>query len=141
MKAIIRTLTFGSALTLLCAVAAGSPAQAQQDEPVYELRIYRATPGNLDALVARFRDHTVSIFDRHGMTNIGYWVPTDEEGSADTLIYILSHPSEEAALASWRAFASDPEWQQVNQETTRNGPIVQSVERRFMTATDFSGLH
>src|SRR5690606_32594278 len=105
---------------------------------VFELRTYKSTPGNLDALLKRFRDHTMRIFEKHGMTNVAYWVPTDEPDSADTLVYILSHESREAANASWRAFSQDPEWQKVNEESNINGPILQSVERRYMTMTDFS---
>lgn len=118
-------------------------AWAQSDDnPVFELRTYTATPGNLDALLERFRDHTVRIFEKHGMTNVGYWIPTDPELSDDTLIYILRHDNREVADASWQAFVTDPEWQQVAEESESNagGPIVDNVERVFMTATGFSDL-
>ena len=128
----------------LCALIAGLgvgifASISAQSEPVYELRTYKSTPGNLDNLQARFRNHTIRIFGNHGMQVVGFWVPTDED-SADTLIYILKHESREAADASWRAFGQDPEWQRVAEESNRNGQILASVEREYMTATDYSPL-
>lgn len=117
-----------------------SPLSQAQDSPVYELRTYTSTPGNLDKLLARFRDHTMRIFEKHGMSNIGYWVPVDPEKSGNTLIYILKHDSMDAANASWRAFGSDPEWAQVAEASNRDGQILQSVVREYMTATDFSQM-
>ena len=86
----------------------------------------------------RFRDHTVAIFNRHHMTSIGYWVPQDAPRSGDTLIYILAHPSREAAKANWAAFNSDPEWQKVRTESEANGKIVNHVDSVFMKPADFS---
>lgn len=126
------TLVIGLAVGVLGSVSA-------QSEPVYELRTYKSTPGNLDNLQARFRNHTIRIFGKHGMEVIGFWVPTDEDGE-DTLIYILKHQSREAADASWRAFGQDPEWQRVAEESNRNGQILASVEREYMSATDYSPL-
>jgi hypothetical protein len=118
-----------------------APASAQTDEStVFELRTYTATPGNLDALLARFRDHTMRIFAKHGMTNIGYWVPTEGERAGNTLIYLLQHDSREQANASWQAFVSDPEWREVAEESNVNGPILDNVERVFLQTTDFSPL-
>lgn len=107
---------------------------------VYELRTYTATPGNLDKLLARFREHTMRIFEKHGMKNIGYWIPIEGEESANSLVYLLAHESEEAAMRSWQAFSADPEWQKVNEESNAGGPILQSVVRKFMHPTDFSPL-
>jgi hypothetical protein len=111
-----------------------------QGEKVFELRTYTATPGNLDKLLTRFRDHTMRIFEKHGMTSVAYWVPTDEAESSNTLIYILAHESQEAANRSWQAFSQDPEWQKVNEESNANGPILKSVVRKYMSATDFSPM-
>lgn len=108
--------------------------------PVFELRTYKATPGNMDKLLDRFRQHTMRLFEKHGMTNIGYWVPTDPELAEDTLIYILRHDSQAAADASWRAFGTDPEWQQVNDESNRDGAILGGVVRQYLNATDFSQI-
>jgi hypothetical protein len=107
---------------------------------IYELRTYTCEPGKLDALKARFRDHTVRIFNKHGMESVGYWVPQDPERSSNTLIYILAHPSREAADKNWKEFADDPEWKKVQAESEANGKIVQKVERVWMDPTEFSKL-
>jgi hypothetical protein len=135
-----RMTIIAGALTFVCASLffAGTALAQENSERIYELRTYKATPGNLDALMKRFRDHTMRIFEKHGMTNVMYWTPTDEPDSADTLVYVLSHPSREAANSAWRAFSQDPEWQKVNEESNVNGPILLSVERRYMKSTDFS---
>jgi hypothetical protein len=113
---------------------------AQSSGKVFELRIYTATPGNLGNLQARFRDHTLRIFENHGMTNVGYWSTSDPERSQNTLIYMLSHESRDAADASWRAFGQDPEWQAVAESSNANGQILAGIERTWMTATDFSPM-
>jgi NIPSNAP len=107
---------------------------------VYELRTYTCYEGKLDALKARFRDHTIRIFGKHGMESIGYWVPQDGERSKNTLIYILAHPSREAATKHWAEFTADPEWKKVAAESEANGKIVLKVESVFMEPTEFSQL-
>jgi hypothetical protein len=107
---------------------------------VYELRTYTSYDGKLEAVKARFRDHTIAIFKRHGMESIGYWVPQDPEKSKNTLIYILAHPSLEAAQKNWAAFRADPEWLKVKAESEAAGPIVLKTESVFMTPTEFSKL-
>jgi len=107
---------------------------------VYELRTYTCYEGKLDALKARFRDHTIRIFKKHGMESVGYWVPQDGERSKNTLIYILAHPSREAAAKNWADFAADPEWKKVAAESEANGKILQKVESVFMEPTEFSQL-
>jgi hypothetical protein len=111
-----------------------------QSQRVFELRTYTAPEGKLGALEARFRDHTRRIFDRHGMTSIGYWVPQDAPASQNTLIYILAHPSREAAKKNWADFGADPEWQKVSAESQKDGRIVTKVDSVFMDALDFSGI-
>ena len=133
------------ALLSLISVLAGFSASflfttSAQDQVVYELRTYTATPGNLDNLHARFRDHTTRIFRKHGMEVVGYWTPTDEEKAEDTLIYILKHASRDAADASWAAFIADPEWTAVAEASNANGPILGGIEREYMLATDYSPL-
>jgi hypothetical protein len=133
--------TSGFAASLLFAVALlAAPrvwgADKDQDTRVYELRIYYAAPGKLDALNARFRDHTVKLFEKHGMTNIGYWVPVDNPDNK--LIYILAYPSREAREKSWKEFFADPDWQKAQKESEANGPLVAKVEPLFLTATDYS---
>ena len=113
---------------------------ALAENRVYELRTYTAADGKLEALKARFRDHTIRIFNKHGMESIGYWVPQDGERSKNTLIYILAHPSREAATKNWAEFQADPEWKKVAAESEANGKLVLKVESVFMDATEFSKL-
>jgi len=105
---------------------------------VFELRTYTALEGKLPDLLKRFRDHTTMLFERHGMKNVAYWTPTDDPQKSKTLIYILKHPSREAATANWKAFQDDPEWQQVRNKSEENGKLVEKVDSTFMTLTDFS---
>ena len=130
-----------SLLSLSIGVGAGMFAiSSAQSGKLYELRIYTSTPGNLDNLNARFRDHTLRIFEKHGMENIGYWTPTSEEERDNTLVYIIAHDNQEAADASWGAFIQDPEWAEVAEASNANGQILGGIERKFMVATDFSPM-
>ncbi len=106
---------------------------------VYELRTYTCYEGKLEDLKTRFRDHTIRIFQKHGMESVGYWIPKDDR-SKTTLIYILRHPSLEEARKHWQEFRSDPEWQKVAADSEANGKIVQKVESVFMDPADFSQL-
>ncbi len=115
-------------------------AQPDSTSRVFELRTYTTAEGKLDALKARFRDHTVAIFNRHDMTSIGYFTPQDAPLAGHTLIYILAHPSREAAKQHWAEFNADPEWQKVRAESEANGKIVTHVESVFMDPTDFSSM-
>lgn len=109
------------------------------DDRAYELRVYTTNPGKLDALHTRFRDHTTKLFEKHGMTNHAYWVPTDEARQSNTLIYIISHASIEAAKESWAGFRGDPVWKQVAEASEKEGKILAAApESVFMQATDFS---
>ncbi|MDA1074728.1 MAG: NIPSNAP family protein [Proteobacteria bacterium] len=105
----------------------------------FELRTYTTNEGKLPALQARFRDHTMRLFEKHGMKNIGYWVPDDKP---DTLVYIVAHASREAAAASWRAFVADPEWREVARTSQLDGPILvkDGVVSQFMSPTDYSPI-
>jgi hypothetical protein len=115
--------------------AAAAPASSTT---VYELRIYHAAEGKLDALLARFRDHTIKIFARHHMKSIAYWTPTDEPTNANTLIYILEHPSRDAAKTDWKAFEDDEEWKGVKAKSEENGKLVDHVDSTYMALTAFS---
>jgi len=112
----------------------------QAENRIYELRTYIATDGKLDNLLARFRNHTVKLFEKHGMQNVGYWVVADEPASKNTLIYVLSHKDRDAAKASWDAFRKDPDWVKAKGESEANGAIVDKVTSVFMQPTDFSKL-
>tara|TARA_B100000315_G_C14102040_1_gene374192 strand:- start:18 stop:422 length:405 start_codon:yes stop_codon:yes gene_type:complete len=111
-----------------------------QSEKVFELRTYKATPGNLDNLHARFRNHTTRIFRKHGMEVVGYWSPTSEEERADTLVYMLEHADQDTATASWQAFIEDPEWAEVAAASNANGQILGGIEAKYMVATDYSPM-
>jgi len=107
---------------------------------VFEIRTYTAEPGKLDALHARFRDHTVQIFKKHSMTSVGYFAPQDDPLSKNTLIYVLSFPSRDAAKKSWDEFRNDPEWQKVAKESEANGKLVTKVDSVFADPTDYSPM-
>jgi len=113
-----------------------SPAQASAG--VYELRVYHAAPGKLGDLLARFREHTTKLFERHGIKNVGYWTPLEEPEKSNTLIYILQHPSREAATANWKSFQDDPEWKSVRDKSEANGKLVEKIDSTFLVLTDFS---
>lgn len=141
MNKLIKTVGISlSFLTIGLGAGIFMSSSAQDDSKVFELRIYKATPGNLDNLHARFRDHTIRIFGKHDMKVVGFWSPTSEEESEDTLVYMLEHASKEAASASWKAFAQDPEWRKVSKESNANGKILAGVEKKYMVATDYSPI-
>jgi hypothetical protein len=129
-------------LYLLTAFLAAIPAvSASAGERAFELRTYTTAPGKLGALNARFRDHTVSLFKKHGMEVVAFWEPTDKEaGAGDKLVYLLAHASRAAAEASWKAFRDDPEWIKVKAESEAGGPLTTKIESVFLAATDYSPL-
>ena len=106
-----------------------------EDALLYEMRTYTANEGKLDALHERFRNHTMTIFEKHGMQNVGYWIPAE---TPETLIYIIAHKDSAAAQASWQAFVADPEWQDVYAKSIANGRLVKNIVSVFMTKTDYS---
>src|SRR3954462_13017834 len=114
----------------LFALAMTATSYAQNDTPVYELRTYYAAPGKLDDLNARFRNHTLKIFEKHGIKSVGYWMPL--ENPDHKLIYMLSYPNREAARKSWREFGSDPEWQKAAKESEANGRLVTKVQSIYL---------
>jgi hypothetical protein len=111
-----------------------------QSKHVYELRVYHTLPGRLPALQKRFREETVRIFNKHDLTSVGYWNPSDAPNSENTLIYILSHPSRDDAKKNWAAFGADPEWQKVAKASEADGKIVEKVDSTYMEPTDYSAL-
>jgi hypothetical protein len=115
------------------------PYSSQTFADVYELRTYTTNEGKLDALNARFRDHTVGLFKKHGIESAGYWVPTDGDKSKNTLIYVIKHKSRDAATASWKAFLADPEWKKAAAESQKDGRILaKRPESVYMEVTDYS---
>jgi hypothetical protein len=128
----------GIGAAMMLAATSGLEAQGAKSDVVYELRVYHAMEGKLDALVARFRDHTDALFEKHGLKLIGFWLPTDEPMKGKTLVYILKHPSREAAVANWKSFHDDPEWIKVSTASEANGKLVEKVDSTYMKLTDFS---
>ena len=120
--------------TLVLVFLAAAVVAQPKDTRYFELRIYYAPAGKLDALIARFANNTTRIFEKHGMQNIGYWVPIDNK--TNSLYYILAFPTKQARDESWKNFGNDPEWKKVASESEKNGKLVDSVKSVFMTATD-----
>ncbi len=112
-----------------------------KDGKCYEIRTYIAAPGKLEELHARFRNHTMKLFKKHGMEVVGFWGPTDKEkGSENTLVYVMAYPSREARNKAWQAFAADPEWQKARSESEKNGKLTDKVEFVILGATDYSPI-
>jgi hypothetical protein len=130
MKTLLSLLTFG--LFATAAVA------AEPDTRLFEVRVYYAAEGKLDALNARFRDHTLKLFAKHGMTSLGYFVPT--KNTENKLVYFLAYPDRAARDASWKAFQADPDWKAAAKASEVNGKLLTKVESAFLTATDYSAL-
>jgi hypothetical protein len=137
MKRIILAVVAGIGLVGV-GVAAG--ASMERADRFFEMRTYYANPGKMSALHARFKDHTVKLFEKHGMTNVGYWSPTTGENSENTMVYILAYPSKEAREKSWKAFVEDPEWKKVKADSEKDGVLVSKVVSVFMTPTEYSAI-
>jgi hypothetical protein len=107
----------------------------------FELRTYTAAPDKLEALHARFRDHTMKLFARHGMTVVGFWAPSDKNQGADhTLVYLLAFPDREAREKSWDEFRKDPEWIAARDASEKNGKLTEKIDSVVLAATDYSPL-
>jgi hypothetical protein len=130
-------LALAALASLSCAAAAA--ARLNPRTAVFELRIYYPAPGKIEALNARFREHTLKLFERHGMTNVAYWNElATPEAPQGRVVYILAYPSRAARDEDWKAFGADPEWQAVAAASEANGKLVTKVESIFMTPTDYS---
>jgi hypothetical protein len=129
----------GAAGTLGFSTLIGSNAESPHH--IYELRLYHVHEGKMDALKARFGNHTDSIFKRHNMKSIGYWSPEDAPSSQNLFIYILEHPSRQEGEKNWAAFQADSEWQKVKAESEAHGALVDHIDRYFMDPTSFSALN
>jgi hypothetical protein len=134
-------LSFLLEVTLMLAFSKLGASNPQPPHHVYELRLYHVNEGKMDALKARFGDHTDAIFRRHNMKSIGYWSPEDAPDSQNLFIYILEHPSRQKAEKNWAAFQADPEWQKVKAKSEANGPLVDHIDHYFMDPTTFSALN
>ena len=120
--------------------SAPAGAEKKASARVFEMRIYTTNAGKLDALHARFRDHTNTLFKKHGMDLVAYWTPTDAKTAKNTLIYVLAYPSREARDKSWQGFINDPDWKKAYAASIKDGKIVKKVDSQFMTPTDYSPI-
>ena len=130
-------------LTVALALGVVAVAKAEDkkvDTRVFELRIYHAHPGKMQALHARFRDHTNALFKKHGMEIIAFWVPTDPKEADQKLIYVLAYPSEAAGKKSWEAFVNDPDWKKAKEASEKDGKLVDKVDSVYMHPTDYSPI-
>ena len=151
MNKLFKLISLASVLSFVSIIAAAqnappaptiapSPSLAK-DSRCFEIRTYYAAPGKLEELHARFRNHTIKLFKKHGMEIVGFWGPTDKEkGSENTLVYILAFPSREARDKAFREFGADPEWQKARTESEKNGRLTEKVESVFLMATDYSPI-
>jgi hypothetical protein len=134
--------TIAIALGMLAVGLGGYAAGARETKAdrFFELRTYTPSPGKMDALLARFRDHTLKLFEKHGMTNVGYWITAGADGEKK-LAYVLAFPSKEARDASFKAFGGDPDWQKARAESEKDGTkLAAKVESVFMSPADFSAI-
>ena len=143
MKTFLTALFAASAFTSLAAetnMMTVSPSIAK-DSRCFELRTYHVAPGKLEALNARFRDHTCALFRKHGIEIVGFWMPTAREQGADNkLVYLLVHQKRDSAQESWAAFRDDPDWKKAQTESEVNGKLIEKIESVFMGAADYSPL-
>jgi len=117
-----------------------SEEKKKVDTRVFEMRTYYAPPGKMKALHARFRDHTTKLFEKHGITIIGFWSPLDPAQAEEKLIYILAFPSKEAADKSWAAFREDSEWKAAKAASEKEGPLVKKVDSVYLSPTNYSPI-
>jgi len=142
VKVVWGLVTVGGVAAVGLVVIAGDAKQGVKkvDTRVFEMRTYYANPGKMEALHARFRNHTNKLFVKHGMTLIGYWSPIDTKEAERKLIYILAYPSKEAADKSWQAFRTDSAWLKAKGESEKDGVLVEKVDSIFLNPTDYSPI-
>jgi len=133
-------VVFSVAVAGWIAYSAGfSAGQDAAKSRIYELRTYTTNPGKLPALNKRFAEHTMKLFEKHGMRNEMYWTPSEGDAKDNTLIYVISHDSREAADKSWKAFQADPDWNKAREASEKDGKILaKAPERVYMKLTDYS---
>ena len=133
-------LSLAVVLTTALSVLADEPTKSTPDTRVFELRTYHANPGKMAALHARFRDHTCKLFEKHGMSLIGFWSPIEKDKAEEVMVYLLAFPSKEAADKAWKAFRADPDWTKAKADSEKDGPLVKKVDSVFLSPTDYSKL-
>ncbi len=141
----MRRLESAAVATLALALCALLGGVARADEPasknrLFEMRTYVANDGKMDDLHKRFRDHTCKLFEKHGMTLVGFWTPAEGPDAGNTLVYLLAYPDKEAREKSWKGFMADPDWQAAYKASHANGPLVKKVVTQFLSPTDYSAI-
>jgi hypothetical protein len=139
MRVVLTLLTVAAGFAAATYAVQAADAN-KKDTRVFELRTYYASPGKMTALHARFRDHTIKLFEKHGLTVVGFWSPIDSAQVEKKLVYMLAFPSKQAAEASWKAFHNDPEWKAVHAESEKDGKLVERVESVYLNPTDYSPM-
>jgi NIPSNAP len=129
-------LSLGFSGVALCA----AEGDEKVDSRIFELRTYESAPGKMEALQTRFRDHTCKLFEKHHMSVIGFWSPTDVQLAQRKLIYLLAFPSQEAAVKSWADFQADAEWKAVKEASEKDGKLAEKIESVYLRPTDYSPL-
>lgn len=129
-----------TAVLMFTLPALADDPKSPADTRVFEMRTYYAHAGKMTALHARFRDHTCKLFEKHGMTLIGFWSPIDKAKAEEAMVYLLAYPSKEAADKAWKAFRADPDWLKAKAESEKDGPLVQKVDSVYLNPTDYSKL-
>jgi hypothetical protein len=138
----VLVLALGAGITAIAVRAANAEkGEKKVDQRVYELRTYYAAPGKMEALHARFRDHTVKYFEAHGLKVEGFWKPLDEKSQEEKLVYLLSFPSKEAADQSWKEFREDPGWIKARDDSEKDGKLLISPpESVYLISTDYAPM-
>lgn len=121
-------------IATICILLASYTTQAQK---VFEMRTYHTNEGKMPDLLNRFENHTMKFFEKHNITNVGYWL---SKKNPNTLVYIISYRNEEAVKTDWKAFVSDPAWGEVYKKSRENGNLIKSLTSEYLTATSFSPL-
>ena len=142
---LVALMVLGLAAAGVAGFAVANKNEGKAEGRVFELRTYYAAPGKMEALHARFRDHTLKFFEKHGMTVEGFWKPLDEKAQAEKLVYLLSFPSKEAADQSWKEFREDPDWKAAREASEKKGggSLTEpkgGVVSEFLKPTDYSPL-
>jgi NIPSNAP len=128
----------GAIASAMTGLEVGAQTDASVGGTVYELRVYHLAEGKLDLILARFRDHTIALFNRHGIKSVAYWSPMDEPLAGRTIFYMLEHPSREQAEANWKSFRADPEWKTLQATTEADGKWELKIETTFLKKASFS---
>ncbi len=106
---------------------------------IYELRIYTTIPGRMPNLLARFQNHTLRIWEKHGIKQVGFWTTLMGPDSND-LTYMLAWESMADREKRWNAFFADPEWNEAKTASEADGPINAKVASSFLVPTKFSAI-